>query len=251
MTRNGKLARLPHAVREELNRRLRDGEPGGPLLEWLNAREDVQAVLREHFDGQPVNKQNLSDWRLGGHRDWLRHQESLALVQALAEQGEELVVAARGEAVSDRLAAVLAVELAREVGQVLDGVTDPAERSRQLAQLRRELAELRRDDHRAARLRLERWEQVRQDEEREQAANEKELREIKERTKGLLWSVVELGPLAKLYGGGERGREWAARVLENRYDLAAGTLSPKRPAGGPESSPVKPGQGGGAPGGGG
>ena len=33
MTRTGKIARLPPAVREELNRRLREAEPGGPLVE--------------------------------------------------------------------------------------------------------------------------------------------------------------------------------------------------------------------------
>jgi len=38
MTRTGKITRLPHDLREALNRRLHDGEPGGPLLAWLNAQ---------------------------------------------------------------------------------------------------------------------------------------------------------------------------------------------------------------------
>ena len=34
--RNGKVARLPKVVREELNRRLEDGQLGRELLCWLN-----------------------------------------------------------------------------------------------------------------------------------------------------------------------------------------------------------------------
>ena len=32
MTRNGKIARLPRALRDELNRRLQDGQPGVRLV---------------------------------------------------------------------------------------------------------------------------------------------------------------------------------------------------------------------------
>jgi len=44
VTRNGKIARLPRAVRQELNRRLDEGEQGKKLVAWLNAhgRRDVQ-----------------------------------------------------------------------------------------------------------------------------------------------------------------------------------------------------------------
>jgi hypothetical protein len=36
VTRNGKIARLPRAMRDGLNRRLRDGEEGKKLVAWLN-----------------------------------------------------------------------------------------------------------------------------------------------------------------------------------------------------------------------
>jgi hypothetical protein len=36
MTRNGKIARLPQEIREQVNRRLEDGEPGKQIAEWLN-----------------------------------------------------------------------------------------------------------------------------------------------------------------------------------------------------------------------
>jgi hypothetical protein len=58
--RNGKIARLPDAVRETLNERLRDGEPYEPLLTWLNSLPEVRASLQKHFDGAPIVEQNLS-----------------------------------------------------------------------------------------------------------------------------------------------------------------------------------------------
>ena len=36
MSRNGKIARLPGQNREEINRRLHDGEDGKKILGWLN-----------------------------------------------------------------------------------------------------------------------------------------------------------------------------------------------------------------------
>ena len=36
MTGNGKIARLPRAIRDELNRRMDDGQTGKELLPWLN-----------------------------------------------------------------------------------------------------------------------------------------------------------------------------------------------------------------------
>ena len=52
MTRNGKIARLPRALRDELNRRLDDGEPGNRLVEWLNAQPEVAAGLADPTGGR-------------------------------------------------------------------------------------------------------------------------------------------------------------------------------------------------------
>ena len=90
MSRNGKIARLPRVVRDELNRRLEDGEQGGRLVEWLNAREDVQAVLKANFGGCPVSEPNLTRWRQGGYDVWLQRQESLDVAGWLVEESKEL-----------------------------------------------------------------------------------------------------------------------------------------------------------------
>lgn len=84
--RKGKIARLPESVRAELNRRLRDGECGVRLVDWLNGRAEVRRVLAESFGGRPVNPQNLCEWRQGGYRDWLQAQAAEATLAGLVAQ---------------------------------------------------------------------------------------------------------------------------------------------------------------------
>ena len=74
MSRKGKIARLPRYLREKLNRRLDDGEPGPQLLVWLNRCPDVQEVLEREFGGRAVSEQNLSEWRQGGFCEWQQQQ---------------------------------------------------------------------------------------------------------------------------------------------------------------------------------
>ena len=90
MTRTGKIARLPLALREQLNRRLQDGEIGRDLVVWLNAAPEVQGVLKAEFGERPLNEQNLSDWKTGGYEDWLAHQETMAQVNQLVANAKEL-----------------------------------------------------------------------------------------------------------------------------------------------------------------
>jgi hypothetical protein len=72
----GKIARLPHEIRETLNLRLQNGGEGGSLLTWLNSVPAVRLVLASDFGGKPVNKQNLSAWRKGAYREWLTRREA-------------------------------------------------------------------------------------------------------------------------------------------------------------------------------
>jgi hypothetical protein len=74
-SRRGKIARLPQAVREELNTRLLNGEEAKTVLLWLNALPAVQEVIAAKFKNKPVVECNLSEWRKGGYMEWfLFHQ---------------------------------------------------------------------------------------------------------------------------------------------------------------------------------
>jgi len=145
-TRNGKIARLPHHIREQLNRRLQDARPAEPLLAWLNALPEVQAVLNEQFNGIPLSKQNLSEWRLGGFTDWEFQCDFLADTQGFAENAGQLKQAVPGR-LSEHLATVLAARCAQLLSD-WDG-TVTAEFTHQLrafGSLSRIIAELRRND---------------------------------------------------------------------------------------------------------
>ena len=84
-TRNGKIARLPLEIRDQLNTRLADGELGNRLVEWLNANPAVMKVMAEQFDGRPINESNLSEWRSGGYEEWLTLHSFLDDARILSE----------------------------------------------------------------------------------------------------------------------------------------------------------------------
>ena len=151
MTRTGKVARLPRAVRDALNRRLQDGESGPPLLNWLNALPEVQSILAADFGGRPLNAQNLSDWRRGGYRDWLAQQEAMELTHRLAEDAAELQPDDR-PALSDTLAIWLAARYALAARDLTQA--EGAGSWEALHRLCADVAELRRGDHTRERLRL-------------------------------------------------------------------------------------------------
>ena len=115
-TRTGKIARLPKATRDELGRRIENGELGKPIVDWLNGLPHVQELLEEQFGGRPVSEQNLSEWKQGGHPEWLRQQETLSLVSQLTEQSDEV-----DEAAERLLGSILARQRLDPLAQVCGG----------------------------------------------------------------------------------------------------------------------------------
>lgn len=136
--RKGKIARLPLKIREELNQRLHDGQPGSQILPWLNALPEVQGLLKQHFDGEPVADQNLTNWRQGGYLEWAEQQAEADRLQALAEFSAKLV-ATTGLQISDGAAAIATGNIL----SMLETETDPDA----VDVLIKQLATLRSGDH--------------------------------------------------------------------------------------------------------
>ena len=90
-----KIGRLPFAIRNELNERIRDGAQGADLLGWLNGLKETKKILRE-TKSEPVNAQNLTDWRSTGYADWLADQGDADRIRRLAEVSQTLAAAAGG-----------------------------------------------------------------------------------------------------------------------------------------------------------
>jgi hypothetical protein len=156
MSRTGKIARLPREIRSQLNRRIMDAEPSPRLLDWLNALPEVRTLLQRDFAGSPITKQNLYEWKQGGYPEWIAQQDALDRATELAANATELNEAVPGH-LSDHLATVLTARYAAELA-AWDG-SDPDELHRKLRAFRllcHDVVELRRGDHEAARLELDR-----------------------------------------------------------------------------------------------
>jgi len=140
--RKSKIARLPHDIREQLNRRLRDSEAGDSLLKWLNQLAEVKAILAAEFAGRAITKQNLSDWRSAGFRDWLVRQDALEIAGSLRDE-QDLGDAALVGPFAEKLARWTTLQYA-SLARALPTETDPAVKWQLLHQLSTDIARLRR-----------------------------------------------------------------------------------------------------------
>ncbi|HWB05438.1 MAG TPA: hypothetical protein VG796_20560 [Verrucomicrobiales bacterium] len=188
MPRTGKISRFPVAIREDLNQRLACNVPGRVLAKWLNSLPAVRKILRDTFDGKPINEQNISEWRQGGFQEWLRRQDLLSRLDDLSLLDDD--IQKRGPSIADRAARLLSSHLALLISDALHpahtplkkrpkgprnsipphqpaspSTSEPADSTihdsrlnpslNQLLSLSRALCSLRRGDHSAARLKME------------------------------------------------------------------------------------------------
>jgi hypothetical protein len=171
-TRNGKIARLPKEIREQLNHRLENAWQGKKLVKWLNALPEVKAVLCEEFHGRAISEQNLSQWRDGGYADWLRHQDTQGRVRWMVERSDDVEVEEGEEHLCERVARVAVAELAEQMHR-LHAVADPAERWKHFREVCLELWRLRTGTHFGRRVDLG-WDQWQREVGHEEAALEQE-----------------------------------------------------------------------------
>jgi hypothetical protein len=154
MTRTGKIARLPKGIREQLNRRIENNEPGKILVKWLNSLPEVQSIIKEEFGDRPIREQNLSEWKKRGFQDWCRLQNTREAINHLRESSE--VVGSRNDcaAINRHLSLSLVVELARALDELSDESIPPHDRANCLTQLIGRFAQLRREESNAVRAEL-------------------------------------------------------------------------------------------------
>jgi hypothetical protein len=151
---NSKISHLPKKLRDELGRRIEDGQPGPEIVQWLNDQPEVQAVLEERFAGRPINEQNLSDWKHHGHVEWLWRQENHAAAVRLLEESDDLDDLMHSHSLTERFAALMTGELTRLAIKLLEYEANPDIRWRKVCEINRQLSILRRDEHRLMLIRL-------------------------------------------------------------------------------------------------
>ena len=102
MSAKGKIGRLPYAIREKLNARMRDGEADVDILPWLNSLTEVKAALKDarfggKSTGSAITAQNLSEYRARAYQTWLSEQDKVERIKAMAEFSMRLADAAGGD----------------------------------------------------------------------------------------------------------------------------------------------------------
>lgn len=84
VARMGKIARLPAAIRGEVNRRLHDGEPMYKIVAWLNAQPVVLERLAAMKNcGKKISESNVSMWRHTGYRDFVARLETAEIAKLI------------------------------------------------------------------------------------------------------------------------------------------------------------------------
>lgn len=163
MTRHGKIARLPAAIREELNRRLANGEPGTLLIRWLNELPEVRNLLNAWFGGRPISKQNLSQWKSRGYLDWLAPRETLLEAFGTSLANLQMTNEAKRD-IANRVSAVTAAKYVALLRDWDGNVTDEFRRRIEaLNVLSRNITQLRRSDQDEVRMELDRkWLELQQ-----------------------------------------------------------------------------------------
>lgn len=118
-TSKGKIARLSAQLREAVNRRIHDGETAPVVCAWLNALPEVRTMLAVQFEGEPVQPQNISNWRMGGFQKWLKEQARLDRSRARCLFSRQMVEASGGNMAEGVLAS-----LTGDLAEILEEIDD-------------------------------------------------------------------------------------------------------------------------------
>jgi len=97
--RNGKVAKKPKAVRDQINHWLTDGLTYSSIIEKLGD------------DGKDLNEENLSNWKEGGYNDWLKEQQRIEIIRIKQEFAVDLLKDGDGTKIQEAALQVSAANL--------------------------------------------------------------------------------------------------------------------------------------------
>jgi hypothetical protein len=97
--RNGKVARLPKGVREQINELIDDGVEYDEIIKTLGVH------------GKGLTKHNISQWARGGYCDWVKEQERKVLLAGNFEKVVDTMAKASPEEIPDLVTKLLAARM--------------------------------------------------------------------------------------------------------------------------------------------
>ncbi len=148
--KRGKIARLPEAIREQVCRKMADGEPGSKILPWLNELPQVIKILSEDFEGLRINDQNLSAWRSTGFAEWMKRRERVERTKELARYAADQAKA-NGASIAEGAASVASGKIL-ELLETVDDASGNALDVESLVKVTTALASLRTTEQNEVRL---------------------------------------------------------------------------------------------------
>jgi hypothetical protein len=108
---------MPRVIRDEVNRRLADGQTSKSILDWLNNLPAACQILRDQFDAAPITESNLSDWRNGGFRESQQENQRQNNIQIILDAHPALIASVQGD-LSDRIAVLFAAHMISELREL-------------------------------------------------------------------------------------------------------------------------------------
>ena len=225
MASRGKIALLPRNIRHEINSWLECGEQPKPILRWLNALPEVQSILKSEFDGRPITKKNLSEWKAGGFVAWQRVQKTFTRFRSFSSLPGEPGPTAAELAIPAHFAAFLAAELTRQTTELLETTTDPQARQRYLCEALRQLNNMRQGERCASLAALDRFRlQIASERHHEERQNAQARRDIDKAGKPIFQAT-----LAQLLSRNDPAAKVAGLLLKLTDTAQKARLTPPKP----------------------
>jgi hypothetical protein len=98
-TRNGKVARLPKEVRDQVNQMLLDNVPFAKIIESLGDQ------------GKGITYRNMTNWKAGGYKEWLLDEERKDALILRRDSAISLLNEKAGATVQDASRTIAAAQL--------------------------------------------------------------------------------------------------------------------------------------------
>ncbi len=182
----------------------------------------------------PISKQNLSEWRRGGYREWAIRDDLLCKAVELSSGVRETEQMIDAPLLAGDLATVLAAQYARVLTD-WDGEPN-AKIEAKLHMLRilcRDIALLQRTMHRATAQRNEFLQKLKDDE-------KEEIEKMKERVLAPIHAAMDEDAYAKMFADNEAGRKMAAFIAAIQHNQRVPDFVKAKGNSRTESQSVKP-----------